>query len=109
MAKPLQHQIIGRALELIADEANWSQGAWARTASGRPCPWIHPAAKSFCAMGAINRAAHELAGLNGYELAVSAAQLVMFASGNSRGHLPEINDMGDHAAVIAMFERAMVA
>ena len=58
---PLQHQVIARALELIADEANWSQGAWARTASGKPCPWIHPGAQSFCAFGALNRAAFELA------------------------------------------------
>ena len=107
MAKPLQHQVIARALELIADEANWAQGAWARTASGKPCPWIDPAAKSFCAMGALNRAAHELGGLNGYELAVAAAHLVMFASGDSRGHLPEINDLGGHAVVIAMFRSAL--
>jgi hypothetical protein len=108
MAKPLQHQVIARALELIADEANWSQGAWARTASGKPCAWIDPAAKSFCAMGALNRAAHELAGLNGYEMAVSAARQVVSVRGGSHAHLPEINDSEGHAVVVAMFRRALL-
>ena len=107
MAKPLQHQVIARALELIADEANWSQGAWARTASGKPCPWTDPAAKSFCAFGALNRAAHELAARGGYELAVSAARQVVSGRGGSHAHLPEINDLEGHAVVVAMFRRAL--
>ena len=109
MAKPLQHQVIARALELIADEANWSQGAWARTASGKPCPWIHPGAQSFCAFGALNRAAFELAAGGGYELAISAARQVVSARGGSHAHLPEINDSEGHAVVVAMFKRALLS
>jgi hypothetical protein len=107
MAKPLQHQVIARALELIADEANWSEGAWARTASGKPCPWTDPAAKSFCALGALNRAAFELVAEGGYELAISAAKQVVSVRGGSHAHLPEINDSEGHAVVIAMFRRAL--
>jgi hypothetical protein len=107
MAKPIQHQVIARALELIADEANWSQGAWARTVSGKPCPWVDQAAKSFCALGALNRAAFELVAEGGYELAISAARQVVSARGGSHAHLPEINDSEGHAVVIAMFRRAL--
>ena len=109
MAKPLQHQIIVRALELIADEANWSRGAWARTASGKPCAWTDPCALRFCAMGALNRAAFELAADGWYALAISAEQNVMTASGLSRRHLPPINDTEAHAVVVAMFKRALAA
>lgn len=107
MAKPLEHQVIARALELITDETNWSQGAWARTASGKPCPWIHPAARRFCALGALNRAAFELLAVGGYELAMSAAKQVVSARGGSDAHLPEINDLEGHVVVVALFRRAL--
>jgi hypothetical protein len=108
MAKPLQQQVIARALELIADEANGSRGAWARNSSGKPCSWIHPAANRFCALGALNRAAFELVADGGYELAISAARQVAAARGGSDAHLPEINDSEDHAVVVAMFKRALL-
>lgn len=107
MAKPLQHQIIARALELIADEANWSQGTWARTASGRPCPWTDPAAKRFCAFGALSRAAFELGVRNWYELSLKAAHQIVSERGCSHAHLPVINDLEGHAIVISMFRRAL--
>lgn len=107
MAKTLQHQIIARALELISDEANWSRGAWARTAEDRPCAWCHPSAVKFCALGALNRAAYDLAPEGVYDLAASAMQHVMEANCAPDRHLPEINDMEGHAAIIAMFKRAL--
>jgi hypothetical protein len=109
MAKPLQHQIIARALELISDEANWSRCAWARTARGRPCSWTHPYAAKFCAIGALNRAAFELTTERSYELAMSAERHIMAASSIPHRHLPYVNDTEGHAAIVAMFKHALAA
>jgi hypothetical protein len=59
-------------------------------------------------LGALNRAAHELAGLNGYELAISAARHVVSERGGSHAHLPVINDSEGYAVVVAMFRRALL-
>jgi hypothetical protein len=107
MAKPLQHQIIACALELISDEANWSRGAWARTSTGKPCAWIHPHAARYCAVGALNRAAFELAAEGWFELAVSAEKHVKAASGIPHRDLPLVNDTEGHAVIVAMFKRAL--
>ena len=54
MAKPLQHQVIRRALELIADEANWSKGRSAvppGTIFDLTCPSVFPSDASADAGG----------------------------------------------------------
>jgi hypothetical protein len=117
MAKPLQYQIIARALELnqiiaralelISDEANWSRGAWARTSTGKPCAWIHPHAAKYCAVGALNRAAFELATEGWFDLAVSAEKHVKAASSIPGQHLPFVNDAKGHAVIVAVFKRAL--
>ena len=62
MAKPLQHQILVRALEIVSHEKTWARGAIARTAGGHACPYWDAKAVRFCAVGAILRAAFELVG-----------------------------------------------
>ena len=59
MAKPLQHQIVARALEIISNEAHWTRASIARTADGWPCACLDPLAYKFCAVGALYRAAVE--------------------------------------------------
>lgn len=106
MAKTLHHQVITGALALIADEFHWSRGAWARTATGQPCAWADPSAVKFCAMGALNRAALELAHDVG-NLAISAGRHVLAANGVSNQCFPQINDLEGHARIVAMFKRAL--
>ena len=67
MSKPLQHQIIARALEIVSDEEHWTRASVARTADGRQCACFDPRAARFCAIGALNRAARELLGVAGVE------------------------------------------
>jgi hypothetical protein len=107
MAKSLQHQMIARALELIADEANWSRGDWARTSTDKPCSWSHPYAAKFCATAALNRAALELVPQNWYDLAASAQQQVLASNSVPDKYLPRINDIEGHAVIVAMFKRAL--
>jgi hypothetical protein len=106
MAKPLQHQIIARALEIILDESKWTRGAMARMADGAACAPLDPLAVRFCAVGALYRAAGELLSSNGFDRALEAEHLVLAASSELHG-LPSINDIEGREAVIAMFKVAL--
>jgi hypothetical protein len=106
MAKPLQHQIITRALEIISDEKKWTRGSMARMADGKACACLDPLAVRFCAVGALYRAAGELLSSNGFDRALEAEHLVLAASKELHG-LPSINDVDGREAVIAMFKVAL--
>jgi hypothetical protein len=106
MAKPLQHQIITRALDIVSDEARWTCGAIARTADGTACLPLDTGAVRFCAAGALHRASGGLLSSNGYELAIEAEHLVRAASNEVHG-LPSINDAEGREAIVAMFKRAL--
>jgi hypothetical protein len=106
MARPLQQQIIARALELIADEANWTRVYIARGADGAPCSCMDAAATRFCAIGALVRAARDLLGENGPLQAYAAEKFILKANNRPYDTLPCINDIEGHAVIIAMFKHA---
>src|ERR1700730_8805882 len=106
MAKPLQQQIIARALDIISDESKWTRGSLARLADGTACACLDPRAVRFCAVGALNRAAGELLGDNGFYHATEGEHLVHEANGELHC-LPSINDADGRAVVIAMFKVAL--
>ena len=60
MSKTLDRTILERAIKLV--EAGWTQYAYARDANGKAVDWRSGAATSFCAVGAILRAMHDLVG-----------------------------------------------
>lgn len=51
----LPSQILDAAADLIEPEGRWTQGAFARTAKGRPIGLRDGAAACWCAVGAIER------------------------------------------------------
>jgi hypothetical protein len=108
MAKPLQHQIIAGALELIADEAHWTRGALARDKRGLVCCWESREAFRFCAVGALARAAADLLGSasDAGPLALAIARDVMIADGVTRC-VQQINDIEGHAAVVRALQKAL--
>jgi hypothetical protein len=106
MAKPLQHQIIARALEIISDESKWTRGSLARLAHGTACACLNPRAVRFCAVGALSRAAGELASSTAFQHALEAEQFVLEANGELNA-LQSINDTEGREAVIAMFKIAL--
>jgi hypothetical protein len=108
MTKPLQHQIIARALEIISDESKWTRGSTARLADGTACACVDPRAVRFCAVGALYQAAGELLAGNGFNRALEAEHLVLEANNELRG-LPSINDVEGREAVIAMFKVALAS
>ena len=97
MAKSLQHQIIGRALEILSDEKHWTRVVVARMADGEPCGCLDPLAARFCAIGALYRAAGELLGSGGFELVFKAEKFVLAANNRPRDSLPCINDVEGRA------------
>ena len=62
----------------------------------------------YCAVGALNRAAFELAAERWFELAISAERHVKAANRSPHRHLPFVNDTEGHAVIVAMFKRALV-
>lgn len=102
MLTPEQRQIIKKARDRIADPAHWCKGANARSADGRPC---HPAerrAVRFSVFGAL--------------VAEYVAQGVMWpvdvVHELSRQLHPQftlwhINEYEGHAAVLAIFDKAL--
>ena len=107
MARPIQHQIIARALEIISDEAHWTRVFVARRADGRPCACFDPCAVRFCAVGALIRAAGELVGVAGVERAYAAEKCVLAANGRRHDSLPRVNDSEGHEVIVAMFKVAL--
>src|SRR5271169_2631949 len=106
MAKPLQQQIIARALEIISDESKWTRGSMARMADGKACACLNPRAVRFCAVGALNRAAGEILAANRFYHASEAEHEVLAANNEARG-LALVNDIEGRKAVIAMFKVAL--
>src|SRR5262245_9445161 len=79
MSKPLVNQVADRARGLIADPRTWTQGAMARTGNHRDCEPTDARAVRFCAYGAIQRAAFDVAGddARAQKLADQVAMLLM--------------------------------
>ena len=108
MAKPLQHQIIARALEIISDEEHCGPSrSVARTADGRQCTLASIRGRyRFCAIGALNAqrancwVSPELSTLTWPK---SFAGRERPASRS----LPCINDNCGHEVIVAMFKVAL--
>ena len=110
MTTTVQKQVLINARALIADPEHWTSGKLACTADGHQVAWYDRLASKWCALGAIYRAAYDLVGDQkqamriGDELAVSIRPGSWF-----RGTLPAINDARGHAAVLAVFDKALQA
>ena len=110
MTTTVQKQVLINARALIADPAHWTSGFLACTAAGHNVHWSDHSATKWCAMGAIYRTAYDLVGdpreatRIGNEVAKSVCPTRWF-----RGGLPAINDVRGHAAVLAIFDKALQA
>ena len=104
MSKPLNRPIIERARALIADENHWCRGALARDDSGRQIDPTEAMARRRCAYGALVAAAYELVSdlSQAHDLADAAAREIRGSSS-----LINTNDTGGHAAVLALFDKAI--
>lgn len=110
MTTTVQKQVLINARTLIADPAHWTSDTLARTVDGHHVDWYDHSATKWCAMGAIYRAAYDLVGdpkeaeRIGNEVAKSVRPTRWL-----RGALPAINDARGHTAVLAVFDKVLVA
>jgi hypothetical protein len=112
MAKSLHHQIVARAREIISDRDRWIQGQLAVSDDACSVDPTDARARRFCAVAALRRAAHELApGQN--ELAdrvqITLEQSVHVQHPQVDDCLENINDDGDHATVLRLFDEFLAA
>ncbi len=109
MATTLKRQVLINARALICDPEHWTMWMLAATESGQPVAWHDRAARRWCAVGAIHRAAFDLVGNK--EQAVCIASDVIesiYPHAWVRRSLPALNDSQGHAAVIDLLERAVL-
>ena len=108
MTTTVQKQILINARALIADPAHWRQGMLASAADGGQVDPCIPSATKWCAVGAIHRAAYDLVG--------DRDQAARIARDVAKGICPKrwflggveaINDFRGHAAVLAVFDKAL--
>ncbi len=106
MSKPINRHVIERARILIADESQWCRAALARDEGGRQVDPTDTTARQRCAFGALVAAAFELIGdiKQAHDLAVVAAREIRCTSS-----LINMNDTEGHAAVLALFDKALAA
>jgi hypothetical protein len=104
MSKPVSAIIMERARELIAEPEHWCRGSYARGKGGVSVSVGDSSARRYCAMGALILAAFDLVGNMGQarELAYSAAGTI-----SNTGSLVFVNDHAGHAAVLALFDKAI--
>ena len=113
MSKPLHHQIVTRARQLISDPARWTRGELAKRKNGLPIEPSDPEAYRFCAIGALTRAASDLTGdivaADALANEVHAA-LLIFAEIPWGQTLECINDFGQgHTSILKIFDDYLAA
>lgn len=112
MAKPLHDQIVARARAIISDHNRWIQGQVAVSDESRSVDPTDQRAHRFCTVGALRRAAHELApGQHGLaDRAQNAVeQMVHVRHPQLSDCLENLNDDGDHATVLRLLDEFVAA
>ena len=110
MTTTVQKQVLINARALIADPAHWTSSALARTADDHVVDWSDRSATKWCAQGAIYHAAYDLVGDRneatriGNEVAKNIYRPRWLVA-----NLPNLNDRQGHAAVLAVFDKALAA
>jgi hypothetical protein len=108
MSKSLHHQVVTRAREIITDPHHWIRGAFAIAKDYSPIDPTDERAYRFCAVGALRRAAHEIA--RGEQRLADHVELAL--EDFIHRHHPEfdddlerLNDVNDgHANVLKVFD-----
>lgn len=94
------HELLKAARARIADEARWTQGELARTATGWKCKPTSPRAVRWCGMGTVM--AEGSGSWRDAQDALREACLRLF-----RKSTPGVNDVLGHAAMLRAFDAAI--
>jgi hypothetical protein len=95
------------ARALIENRDRWTTGSYARTAIGTKCAPDDPRAARWCAIGArvarVARGAADREASDAVDVALRRAAHELWADGSPA----TVNDRRGHAAVLAMYDRAI--
>ena len=94
-------QILKRGRALIANPDAWTQGVFARDSAGYEVSSVDAEAVCFCSLGATSRATGSGRAQIWAKAAAALVNECLF------GNLAEFNDSSTHAAVLAMWDRAI--
>ena len=95
--------IIRRARAMVASPSKWTRGAFARDENGMVVQPASPDATSFCAAGAIMRAAYELAGC-AHDWDRSAYDILRRSTDQAGRPLHLVNDRRGRAATLRLID-----
>jgi hypothetical protein len=107
MSKSLDYQIVAMAREIIADPERWLHGELAGTADRRSVDPTDDEAYRFCAVGALRRAVHLIAPrqrMLADRIQLALEDYVMQHYPGLDESLESLNDEGDHALVMRIFD-----
>jgi hypothetical protein len=96
--------VMERAIKLV--EAGWTQHTYARNKEGTCVNWRSEVANSFCAMGAILRAAHEVLGEDQSAGWIRIAHIIAPVADDDR-NLMYLNDTTDKEGTLAAMRRCL--
>jgi len=108
MSRPLHHQIVARAREIITHPDRWVQAEYALAKNNAPVEPTDPLAYRFCAVGALRRAVHDIA--RGKDGLASRTQVALeaFIHRHHPGLEDDLEDVNDghegHATVLKLFD-----
>jgi hypothetical protein len=92
-------ELLRRAAKLIASKKRWTRRAFARDAAGKPCNPTSRAARSFCALGALEHVGYNYAGWSAALDHLSCTGFVVGAN----------DSPGGHARVLRLYKKAIAA
>jgi hypothetical protein len=105
-----QKEIVGKARELITPIDRWTNGTFARNRKDWAVSCDHDSAYRFCAQGALLRAAYLLGrDQQGENSCISMSEAISLKLTPSGPCLANINDFDSHAAILALFDKALAA
>jgi hypothetical protein len=88
VSKTLDHHVVARAREIIADEKHWTQFDYAQLDTSDEADPADPGAVRFCAVGALRRAAFELSSdSDSFAVLADRVQDGIESFAKTRGHL----------------------
>lgn len=102
-------EVLQKARDLIADEDRWTHGYYARDEEGFEVEPNEPGACQWCALGSIYHVLGAEVVYAEEEPDAVRALNATAAAGGSADNPAYINDINGHAAVLALFDKAIAA
>ena len=105
MSKALEQVVLRNAFELIRDKNRWTRFEFARDMNGHACLPTDREARVWCALGAIQKCAHDL--LREGKPAGQLARKALVAEEISWSQMYWVNDVRGHKPMLIFFQKVV--